>query len=132
MIVPLLELYVLIQVGSGIGGLSTIILCLLTAGLGGLLIRWQGLRTLVSAQQELLQGGLPAAHILHGIMLAIAGLLLFLPGLITDTLGFLLLIPFLREQIILYAIRKQDVKHPSHHSDVIEAEIIEPKDFHVK
>lgn len=131
-VVPLLELYVLIQVGTGIGGLSTILLCLFTAALGGLLIRWQGLRTLLSAQQELLQGGLPAAHVLHGILLAIAGLLLFLPGLITDTLGFLLLVPFLRDQIILRAMRDQKVTHPNHHSDVIEAEIIEAKDVHIK
>jgi len=131
-VVPLVEIYVLIEVGSGIGGLSTILLCLFTAGLGGIIIRWQGLRTLMSAQQDILQGGLPAEHILHGILLAIAGLLLFLPGLITDTLGFLLLVPFLRQQIILRAMRDQKIKHPTHHSEVIEAEIIEPKDFHIK
>ncbi|MDQ6973952.1 MAG: FxsA family protein, partial [Mariprofundaceae bacterium] len=131
-VVPLLELYVLIQVGSGIGGLSTILLCLFTAALGGLLIRWQGLRTLLSAQHELRQGGLPTAHVLHGILLAIAGLLLFLPGLITDTLGFLLLVPWLRHQIISRAMREQKSNHPSYHSEVIEAEIIDPKDFHIK
>ncbi len=132
-VVPLLELYVLIEVGSGIGGLATILLCLFTAALGGLLIRWQGVRTLISARQKIRQGQLGTEQILHGMLLTIAGLLLFLPGLITDTLGFLLLIPWLRHQIILYAaIRARKGNYPTHPSQVIEAEIIEPKDFHVK
>jgi len=130
--VPLLELYVLIKVGAGIGGIATIALCLFTAALGGIIIRWQGLRTLMSAQRVIVQGGLPAEHVLHGLLLAIAGLLLFLPGLITDTLGFILLVPWVRRQIIARAIRNQRVHQPSRHSDVIDAEIIEPKDYHIK
>jgi len=52
-LLPLLELYVLIEVGSGIGGLATIALCLLTAATGGLIIRWQGLQTLLQAKQSI-------------------------------------------------------------------------------
>ncbi len=119
--VPLAELYVLIEVGSNIGGLSTILLCLFTAAFGGLLIRWQGLETLIAAQRELLQGGLPATQVLHGILLAVAGLLLFLPGLITDTIGFLLLVPSFRLLIIRRAMRRQQAQHDN---GIIDAEII--------
>jgi len=122
--VPLLELYVLIEVGSGIGGLSTIALCLFTAALGGYLIRWQGIRTLLSAQQQVSQGALPAEHLLHGIFLAMAGLLLFLPGLITDTIGFLLLIPPFRSLLIRKAAKRSQ-RRPE--SVIIEAEIIDVK-----
>jgi UPF0716 protein FxsA len=121
--VPLLELYVLIEVGSGIGGIATIALCLFTAALGGILIRIQGIRTLLSAQQQMAQEGtLPAKHALHGIMLVIAGLLLFLPGLITDSLGFLLLIPAIRE-LLIKRIAQFPTSPPK--EVVLEAEIID-------
>ncbi len=101
-IIPLIELYVLIEVGSGIGGFATIALCLFTAALGGLIIRIQGLQTLMQARQSMLSGQQQqlAEHSMHGLMLVIAGLLLFFPGLITDTLGFLLLIPQVRRLLM--------------------------------
>ncbi|MBL4759769.1 MAG: FxsA family protein [Mariprofundaceae bacterium] len=123
-VVPLLELYVLIEVGSGIGGIATIALCLFTAALGGLIIRIQGIRTLLSAQQEMAQGLAPAEHALHGILLAIAGVLLFLPGLITDSLGFLLLIPAMRVLLMKKAIK---VSPHTPKPTILEAEIIDEK-----
>ena len=100
--VPLIELYVLIEVGSGIGGFTTIALCLFTAAMGGLIIRWQGLQTLLQARQSMASGQQQqlAAHSFHGLMLVIAGVLLFFPGLITDAIGFLLLIPFVRNMLM--------------------------------
>ncbi len=98
--VPLLELWLLIEVGSGIGGLSTIALCLLTAAIGGLLIRWQGMSTLLDAQKRMMHGEAPVDHGLHGVMIALAGLLLFTPGFITDSIGFLLLFPPFRRLLI--------------------------------
>lgn len=123
--VPLLELYVLIEVGSGIGGIATIALCLFTAALGGFLIRIQGIRTLLSAQQQVAQGSLPAEHALHGIFLAIAGLLLFLPGFITDSLGFLLLIPAVRKLLMKKALR---FSPRTSKTVVLEAEIIDDQE----
>jgi len=128
-IVPLLELYVLIEVGSGIGGLTTILLCLFTAAFGGLLIRWQGLSTLIDAQRRMSMGEFPADHGAHGLLLALAGLLLFTPGFITDTLGFLLLVPPLRQWLIHKALPVQPVSGQSHpgkagHIEIIEAEIV--------
>lgn len=118
--IPLLELYVLIEVGSGIGGIATIALCLLTAALGGALIRVQGLNTLVDAQRRMAHGELPADHGFHGLLLALAGLLLFTPGFITDTIGFLLLVPPLRQLLI----NKFIPIAPQQKSDIIDAEII--------
>jgi UPF0716 protein FxsA len=101
-VVPLIELYVLIEVGSGIGGLATIALCLFTAALGGLIIRIQGVQTLMQARQSManMQQEKLAEHSAHGLMLALAGILLFFPGFITDILGFLLLIPSLRRMLM--------------------------------
>ena len=101
-LLPLLELYVLIEVGGGIGGLLTIGLCLLTAAVGGLIIRWQGVKTLLHARQSVAQAQQHqlAEHALHGMMLAIAGVLLFVPGFLTDSIGFLLLIPAFRAFLI--------------------------------
>jgi len=117
--IPLAELYLLIRVGSGIGGLSTIVLCLLTALLGGLLIRWQGIVTLQNAQRSLQRGSFPAEHGMHGMLLAVAGILLFLPGFITDIAGFLLLAPGIRRWLIgrLFTL-------PADDSGIIEAEVI--------
>lgn len=121
--VPLLELYLLIEVGSGIGGLSTIALCLFTAALGGLLIRWQGVNTLLDAQKSMARGEIPADHGFHGLLLALAGLMLFLPGFITDSIGFLLLIPPVRQLIINRVMPIRQVGGQPQ-SDIIDVEII--------
>ncbi len=128
--VPLLELWLLIEVGSDIGGLSTIALCLFTAALGGFLIRWQGMSTLIDAQKRMAHGEAPIEHGLHGMMIALAGLLLFTPGFITDSLGFLLLFPPFRRLLInripFQKINQPQANKPSQagHDDIIEAEII--------
>jgi len=121
-LVPLAELYVLIEVGKGIGGLSTIALCLFTAVLGGILIRWQGLKTLFDAQRSLSRGEFPAEHGLHGLLIGLSGLLLFTPGFITDTIGFLLLVPLVRKLIIRYLLKLPPGSGPS--EVIIDAEII--------
>jgi UPF0716 protein FxsA len=119
--VPLLELYVLIKVGSGIGGLSTIALCLFTAALGGLLIRLQGLGTMLDAQRRMAHGEFPAEHGLHGLLLGLAGILLFTPGFITDTVGFLLLVPPVRRWLIGKML---PIRRTPHDATIIEAEIV--------
>lgn len=118
--IPLLELYVLIEVGSGIGGLNTIALCLITAAIGGWLVREQGLNTLLNARTELARGHPPAAHMAHGLIIALAGILLFTPGFVTDAAGFLLLIPALRRLLIARFIPKPAARHTW-----IEAEVVD-------
>jgi len=118
--VPLLELWVLIEVGNGIGGFSTVALCLLTAALGGLLIRRQGISTLIDAQKRMAHGEVPVDHGFHGLMIAFSGILLFVPGFITDVLGFLLLVPPVRQLLINKFITVPRRRQ----STVIDAEII--------
>ena len=118
--IPLLELWVLIEVGSGIGGIFTIALCLLTAALGGFLIRWQGMSTLLDAQKRMAHGEIPADHGFHGLIIAFSGLLLFTPGFITDTAGFLLLFPPFRRLLVNKFIPASQQRQ----STVIDAEVI--------
>ena len=98
--VPLVEIYLLIQVGGIIGALPTIFLVVFTAVLGALLLRHQGLATLMRAREQMEQGVLPAMPMLEGMALLAAGLLLLTPGFLTDAIGFLLLVPPLRQALI--------------------------------
>lgn len=98
---PLVELYLLIEVGSVIGALPTIALSVLTALLGGALVRLQGFRVLFRAQASLEKREVPAFELLEGALLLLVGLALLLPGFVTDAIGFLLLIPPLRRRLIL-------------------------------
>jgi len=127
-LVPLAELYVLIEVGAGIGGLATIALCLLTAAIGGILVRIQGLQTLLKARELMNRGEAPAEQMMHGIMIAFSGVLLFLPGFITDAIGFLLLIPPFRNMIGNWVISKQMHRQSK---VIIEAEVIDPSHRHI-
>lgn len=95
-LVPLAEVYAFINVGEEIGVLKTLLLCVLTAMIGGFLVRQQGLETLFKAQKGLQSGQLPVNALFDGFCLVIAGALLLTPGFVTDTAGFLLLIPAFR------------------------------------
>jgi len=126
--IPLLELWLLIEVGSDIGGLSTIALCMLTAALGGFLIRWQGMSTLLDAQKRMAHGEAPIDHGIHGLMIAFSGILLFTPGFITDSAGFLLLFPPFRRLIINRLLPFKQINRPNHgyqnQPEVIDVEVI--------
>lgn len=105
-IVPLVELYFIIVVGEQIGALWTIILVLLTAVIGVNLLRFQGMSTLTRAQKNMAQGQIPAMEMMEGVALAVAGVLLITPGFITDSIGFLCLIPASRQAIIRYLMAR--------------------------
>jgi len=96
LIVPIIEIYLLIQVGQVIGAGWTIFLVVFTAVVGVGLLRIQGLSTLNRAQQKLQRNELPARELLEGMGLVLAGALLLTPGFFTDTIGFLLLFPPIR------------------------------------
>lgn len=104
LIVPIIEIYLLIKVGSIIGALPTVFLVVFTAVLGAFLIRIQGFATLRRGQQALARGELPAVQMLEGMALVVAGVLLLTPGFFTDTVGFLLLIPQLRRALIRWVL----------------------------
>ncbi len=95
-VTPIVEMYLLLTVGDMIGAIPTIGLVVLTAVIGVALLRQQGLATLTRAQQRLAEGGIPAAEMADGLLLAVAGPLLVTPGFATDAMGFALLTPAIR------------------------------------
>ena len=102
LIVPIIEIYLLIQVGGVIGVLPTIGLVVLTAVIGVALLRAQGLQTYLRLNQAMGEGRLPATEILEGVALLIGGALLLTPGFFTDFIGFICLIPITRQGVILW------------------------------
>ncbi|WP_319783435.1 FxsA family protein [Oceanisphaera sp. IT1-181] len=102
----LLEIFVFIEVGSAIGAMSTIVLILLSAIVGLSLVRIQGFQTLMEAQRKVSLGEPPAREMLSGIMLALSGILLVLPGFVSDMLGLLLLLPPVREALVARLLSK--------------------------
>ncbi len=107
--IPLIELYLIIQVGSIIGALWTVILVVLTAVIGVNLLRMQGFNTLQRAQRSMAQGQMPAQEMLEGMLLAIAGVLLLTPGFLTDSLGFLCLIPVTRQALVHFLLARVQI-----------------------
>ena len=92
-VLPVLEIYVLIHVGSAIGALNTIVLVLLTAFAGAWLARAEGMQTMLRIRQSMHQGIMPTSELVDAAIILAAGLVLLTPGFITDALGLLLLFP---------------------------------------
>lgn len=101
-VMPVLELWLLIQVGGEIGALNTIVLVFLTAIAGSWLLRQQGLKTLMSARSKMEAGQMPAKEMAEGICLAVGGALLLTPGFITDAIGLACLIPGIRGRVAAF------------------------------
>ncbi|MGD8438900.1 MAG: FxsA family protein [Holophagae bacterium] len=109
-LVPLVELALLIQLGRVIGLAATIAIVLLTGVIGATLARWQGLVTLRRVQTEMAEGRVPTDALVDGLLILVAGAMLFTPGLITDTIGCLLLIPPTRTAVrraLVEALRRR-------------------------
>ena len=104
--IPIIEIYLLIEIGSIIGSFATIFAVVFTAVLGVWLLRIQGFSTLRRVQQTAAQGGIPAIEMLEGAMLLVAGALLLTPGFFTDTIGFLCLVPPLRRSMALWFFQR--------------------------
>jgi len=98
-IIPVIEIYLIIKVGSLIGALPTVALLLLISLAGASLVRHQGFSVLRRIQSELAQGRLPASELLDGAMILVGGVLLLTPGFFTDFFGLFFLIPFTRSII---------------------------------
>ena len=109
LLVPLVEIYILIEVGGIIGALPTIGLCVLTAVVGAGLLRLQGFQTLRRAQDNLARGEIPAIEMFEGVALAFGGALLLTPGFVTDAVGFACLIPWSRRWLIRGALRRMEI-----------------------
>ena len=123
---PTLEIYIMIKMGGKIGAISTVSLIFLTAIIGVYFAKLQGIQTLRSGMVNLYQNKIPVYEILSGASIAIASLLLIVPGFFTDFIGFLLLIPFTRRIIFSIALKKS-VKE-NNKKNTINGEIIDKKD----
>lgn len=146
--VPILEISLLLKVSGAIGGFKTILFVIFTAILGAYLVKQQGLATIAKFQQQANSGQLPAQAMLEGIALLFAGAVLLTPGFFTDAVGFALLVPIFRQQLISYLVSSGKIvshadnanphspfqSHPhsgsTNHSDsnVIEGEYTVPTD----
>lgn len=98
-VLPVIELYLLIRIGSAIGALPTVLLVVFTGALGAYLARAQGFAVWVRIQAETSQGRFPGERLIDALLLLIAGALLITPGILTDITGFVLLFPITRTPI---------------------------------
>jgi len=121
--IPIIEILLFIKIGENIGAINTILLIIFTAILGLYFARIEGIRTIKSGFLNIYQNKLPVYEILSGASIAIAALFLIIPGFFTDTIGFLLLIPFTRKILLSPIMKKQQ----NEDDKTIEAEIIEDK-----
>ena len=108
-VMPIVEIMVLMNVGSSIGALPTIGIVILTAWIGAAMVRQQGMATYQSVQNKLAQGQVPSDEIIAAMLLLVAGVLLLTPGFITDGFGLLLLWPVSRA-VMVKAVQAQMAK----------------------
>ena len=122
---PILEITVMIKIGQQIGTFNTILIIFFTAVVGISYAKLEGLNTIKSGMVNLYKNKIPFYEILSGASIAIAAVLLILPGFISDTIGFLFLIPFSRKIIINLWLKNKYKNNSQNEKDIIDAEIIE-------
>ncbi len=124
-----IEVYLFAVFGAKIGVLNTLVLCFVTAILGGFLVRLQGLATLMKAQTNLRHGKMPINELFDGFCIIIAGFTLITPGFMTDIVGFLLLVPPFRLVLKSFLLKKTKFKEfstqnaPSNENNSVEGVI---------
>ena len=109
LLVPIIEIYLFIKIGSQIGAFNTISLIFITAIIGIYYAKYEGLNTLRSAISQIVKNKMPIYEIVSGAALAFASLLLILPGFLTDIIGFLIIFPWTRK-ILFMRISKKNYK----------------------
>ena len=112
-IIPVVEIYLLIQIGSAFGVFTSIAPVIFTGFLGAFLARIQGMQTLFRIQESLREGRMPSAELLDALLIGVAGLVLLTPGFLTDTAGFVLLIPSTRNAIKSWLRKKIQTQYMS-------------------
>ena len=121
-VMPLAELYVIIQVGQSVGVLWTILLLLTVSIVGAFLVKVEGLRVLFRVREGLMRGELPSEELLSGLAVLLAGALVLTPGFITDGVGLFLLLPPTRAIVVKllkrrFAGRLDPMQGPPHIHD---------------
>jgi|TARA_B110000967_G_scaffold184548_1_gene204046 UPF0716 protein FxsA len=124
---PILEIVVMIKVGQQLGTFNTILIIFLTAVVGIYYAKVEGLNTIKSGMINLYKNKIPLYEILSGASIAIAAMLLIIPGFISDTIGFLFLVPFTRKIIITSWLKNKYKNKSQNETDILEADIIEEK-----
>ena len=125
--IPALEIFLLIKIGGQIGALNTIALILLTAIIGIYYAKLQGVQTLKSGMLNLYQNKIPIYEMISGASIALAALLLIIPGFFTDFFGFLLLIPFTRRILLGLFLKNKTKRDAKTQSKIIDGEIVDNK-----
>ena len=126
-LIPIIEIYLFIKIGSQIGAFNTISLIFVTAIIGIIYARYEGLNTLRSGFSQLVKNELPAYEIISGAAIAFAAVLLIIPGFATDLIGFLLIIPITR-RLILGRLNKKFENKETKKSNFIEGEFEDIED----
>jgi len=122
---PILEITLMIKIGQQIGAFNTILIIFVTAMVGIYHAKIQGINTIKSGMTNLYQNKIPVYEIISGASIAVAAILLILPGFISDTIGFLLIIPFTRKIIINFWFKNKYKKKNNVNNEILDAEIIE-------
>ena len=125
--IPALEVFLMIKIGGEIGALNTVLLIFLTAIIGIYFAKLEGIKTMRSGVMNIYQNKIPIYEMISGASIAIAALLLIIPGFFTDIIGFLLLIPFTRKILISFLITKQNISSKQEDKKTLDGEIIEDK-----
>ena len=126
-LIPIIEIYLFIKIGSQIGAFNTISLIFITAVVGIFYARYEGLNTFKSGFAQLLKNEIPAYELISGAAIAFAALLLIIPGFATDFFGFLLIFPFTRK-IILNQFSKKITKNDIKKNNFIDGEFEDIED----
>ena len=126
-LIPIVEIYLFIKIGSQIGALNTVILIFLTAIIGVYYAKYEGINTLRSGVTQIIKNQIPAFELISGAVIAFAAILLILPGFATDVVGFLLLIPITRK-LILRRLNKKFQKKNKEENNFIEGEFEDIED----
>ncbi len=124
-IVPIIEIYLFIKIGSQIGAFNTVLLIFLTAVIGLIYVRYEGFNTLKSAIGQMLKNELPIFEIMSGAALVIGAFLLIVPGFLTDILGLLFVIPITRR----FFFKKITSKYKNKKKNFIEGEYEDKDDI---
>ena len=122
---PTLEIYLLIKVGGHVGAFNTVALIFLTAVIGIYFAKHQSMQTFKSGMVNLYQNKIPIYEMMSGASIAIAALLLIIPGFFTDFLGFILLIPFTRKILLKVALKNKTKENIKSQNKTIDGEVID-------
>ena len=126
-LIPIVEIYLFIKIGSQIGAFTTIFLVFFTAIMGVYYARYEGINTLRSAMMQIIKNQIPANELISGAAIAFAAVLLIIPGFATDLIGFLLIMPITRK-LIFGRLNKKFENKETKKSNFIEGEFEDIED----